>query len=156
MGFRVWHSHESNFSRKRSRYPAVRWVFQNNTNIYQGPMNKNHRRDLGKCRSTWIKCTQLIYCIACLTIGLPDHGATPEVANCSMPPQVSPWWRHKMEAFSALLALCAGNSPVTGEFPSQRPVTGSFDVFFDLCLNKQLSKQSWCWWFETPSPSLWC
>ena len=34
-----------------------------------------------------------------------------------------PWWRHQMEAFSALLALCAGNSPVTGEFPSQRPVT---------------------------------
>ena len=36
-----------------------------------------------------------------------------------------------METFSALLALCAGNSPVTGEFPSQRPVTRSFDVFFD-------------------------
>ena len=35
-----------------------------------------------------------------------------------------------METFSALLALCAGNSPVTGEFYSQRPVTGSFDVFF--------------------------
>ena len=45
------------------------------------------------------------------------------------------WWRHQMETFSALLALCAGKSPVTGEFPSQRPVTQSFDVFFDLCLN---------------------
>ena len=53
--------------------------------------------------------------------------------------------------FSALLALCAGNSPVTGEFPAQRPVTQSFDVFFDLCLNKRLNKQSWGWWFETPS-----
>ena len=41
-----------------------------------------------------------------------------------------------METFSALLALCAGNSPVSGEFPAQRPVTRSFDVFFDLCLNK--------------------
>ena len=41
-----------------------------------------------------------------------------------------------METFSALLAICAGNSPVTGEFPAQRPVTRSFDVFFDLCLNK--------------------
>ena len=60
------------------------------------------------------------------------------------------WWRHQMETFSALLALCAGNSPVTAEFPSQRPVKRSFDVFFDLCLNKRLSKQSWCWWFETP------
>ena len=65
------------------------------------------------------------------------------------------WWRHQMETFSALLALCAGNSPVTGEFPSQRPVTQSFDVFFDLRLNKRLSKQSWGWWFETPSRSLW-
>ena len=46
------------------------------------------------------------------------------------------WWRHQMETFSALLAICAGNSPVPGEFPSQRPVTRSFDVFFDLCLNK--------------------
>ena len=50
---------------------------------------------------------------------------------------------------------CAGNSPVTGEFPSQRPVTQSFDVFFDLRLNKRLSKQSWGWWFETPSHPLW-
>ena len=60
-----------------------------------------------------------------------------------------------METFSALLALCAGNSPVTGEFPSQRPVMWSFDVFFDLCLNKLLSKQSRRWWFETSLRSLW-
>ena len=46
-----------------------------------------------------------------------------------------------MEAFSALLAICAGNSPIPGEFPEQRPVTRSFDVFFDLRLNKRLSKQ---------------
>ena len=43
--------------------------------------------------------------------------------------------------FSALLAICAGNSPVTGEFPSQSPVTQSFDVFFDPHLDKRLSKQ---------------
>ena len=60
-----------------------------------------------------------------------------------------------METFSALLAICAGNSPVTGELPAQRPVTRSFDVFFDLRLNKQLSKQSWGWWFETLSRPLW-
>ena len=42
------------------------------------------------------------------------------------------WWRHQMETFAVLLPLCAGNSSVTGEFPSQRPVTRSFDVFFDL------------------------
>ena len=67
----------------------------------------------------------------------------------------NPWWRHQMETFSALLALCAGSSPVPGEFPAQRPVTRSFDVFFDLRLNKQLSKQSWGWWIETQSGSLW-
>ena len=63
--------------------------------------------------------------------------------------------RHQMETFSALLAICAGNSPVPGEFPAQRPVTRSFDVFFDLRLNKRLSKQSWDWWFETLSRPLW-
>ena len=54
-------------------------------------------------------------------------------------PLFSTWWRHQMEAFSALL----------------RPVTRSFDIFFALHLNKRLSKQSWVWWFETPSLSLW-
>ena len=47
-----------------------------------------------------------------------------------------------METSSALLALCVGNSPVTGEFPSQKPMTRCFGVFFDWRLNKRLSKQS--------------
>ena len=67
----------------------------------------------------------------------------------------SAWWRHQMETFSALLALCAGNSPVPGEFHAQRPVTRSFDVFFDLGLYQQLSKQWGRRWFETQSRSLW-
>ena len=65
------------------------------------------------------------------------------------------WWRNQMETFSALLALCAGNSPVSGEFPAQRPVTRSFDVFFDLRLIKRLSKHSRGWWFGTLSRPLW-
>ena len=65
------------------------------------------------------------------------------------------WWHHQMKTFSALLVLCAGNSPVTGEFPAQRPVTRSFDVVFDLRLTKRLSKQSQARWFETPSCPLW-
>ena len=65
------------------------------------------------------------------------------------------WWRHRMETFSVLLALCAGNSPVPGEFPEHRPATRSFDVFFDRRLNKWLSKQWGGWWFETQSGSLW-
>ena len=47
-----------------------------------------------------------------------------------------------METFSALLALCVGNSTVTGEFASQRPVARSFDVFFDLRLNKRLNRDA--------------
>ena len=67
----------------------------------------------------------------------------------------SAWWCHQMDTFSALLAICTGNSPVPGEFPTQRPVTRSLNVFFDLRLNKRLSKQSWGWWFETPWHPLW-
>ena len=67
----------------------------------------------------------------------------------------SAWWRHQMATFSALLDLCAGNSPVTGELHTQRPVKLSFDAFFDMRLNKRLSKQSFGWWFETPLHSLW-
>ena len=66
---------------------------------------------------------------------------------------VHSWWRHQTETL--ILVICAGNSPVTGEFPAQRPVTRSFDIFFDLHLNKRLSKQSWGWWFDTPSLPLW-
>ena len=75
--------------------------------------------------------------------------------SASMGFNMAPWWRHQMETFSALLASCAGNSPVPGEFPAQRPVTRSFDVFFDLRPNKRLSKQWLDWWFETPSSPLW-
>ena len=61
------------------------------------------------------------------------------------------WWRHQMEIISALLTFWVENSPVTGEFPTQRPATQNFDVFFDLHLNKRSSRQSSRRWFETPS-----
>ena len=60
-------------------------------------------------------------------------------------------WKHFLRYWPCV----RGNSPVPGEFPAQRPVTRSFDVFFDLRLNKRLSKQSWGWWFETLSGPLW-
>ena len=66
-------------------------------------------------------------------------------------------WKHL--TFSALLAanwpFVWGKTPVTGGFPSQRPVTRSFDAFFYLRLDKRLSKQPRRRWFETPSRSLW-
>ena len=87
-----------------------------------------------------------------------EWASCPTLPYCwSWPPKKNElaWWRHQMETFSALLAICAGTSPVSGEFPTQRPVTRGFDVFFDLRLNKRLSKQSWGWWLETLSWSLW-
>ena len=60
-----------------------------------------------------------------------------------------------METFSALLVICAGNSPVPGEFPARRPVTRKFDAFFDQRPNKGLNKQWWGWWIEKPSSPLW-
>ena len=65
------------------------------------------------------------------------------------------WRRSKKTSKLRVTGRCEGNSPVTGEFPSQRPVTRNFDVFFELRLNKRLSKQSWDWWCETLSRSLW-
>ena len=51
--------------------------------------------------------------------------------------------------------LCGEFTGHLSPVPTQRPVTRSFDVFFDLRLNKRLSKHLWGWWFETPSWSLW-
>ena len=47
-----------------------------------------------------------------------------------------------MELLSALVEFCAGNSPIPGELPAQRPVTRSFGILFDLRLNQRLSKQT--------------
>ena len=77
------------------------------------------------------------------------------VENTGLCNMHKPWWRNQMETFSALLASCAWNSPVPGEFPTQRPVTRNLDVFFDLRPNKRLSKQWWGWWFVTPSCPWW-
>ena len=73
----------------------------------------------------------------------------------NVPILTNTWWRQEMETFSALLALCAGNSPVTRGFPAQRPVTRSFDVFLNLRLNRQLSKRWRRWGFETLPCLLW-
>ena len=93
------------------------------------------------------KCARKIRCNMSAILFRPHCGSD----FCLAPS----WWRHQMETFSALLTICAGNSSVPGEFPAQRPVTRSFDVFLDLRLNKRLSKQSWGWWFETLSRLLW-
>ena len=67
------------------------------------------------------------------------------------------WWCHSSlcmmtssngNNFRVTGPLC-GEFTGPGEFPTQRPVTRSFDVFFDLRLNKRLSKQPWGWWIAS-------
>ena len=65
------------------------------------------------------------------------------------------WWRHQMETFFRVTGPLWREFTGPGEFPTQRPVTRGFDVFFVLRLNKPLSKQPWGCWFETLSRSLW-
>ena len=79
-----------------------------------------------------------------------------------------PWWRHEIwehfPRYWPFVCVCVGGGgggwggcwPVIGKFPSQRPVTRSFNVCFDLRANKRLSKQSGRWWSGTPSRPLWC
>ena len=67
--------------------------------------------------------------------------------------QTQTWWRHQIEPFPALLSMC-------GEFAGHRwiPLTKPSDAELWICVwceYKRLSKQSWGWWFETPSRSLW-
>ena len=82
-----------------------------------------------------------------------------QITNLTIVYSLNRLFRRRSKETSKLYVngLCEGNSPVTvtGEFPAQRPVTRSFDVFFALRLNKRLSKQSWGLWFETLSWSLW-
>ena len=61
-----------------------------------------------------------------------------------------------METYSTLLALCAGNSPVDGEFLAQRPVTWSFDDLISCAWINDRVLQLWGWWFESPSRLSWC
>ena len=65
------------------------------------------------------------------------------------------WWRHQMETFPALLAHCAGNSPIPVDSPHKGQWRGAL-MFSLICAhNKRLSKEPWGWWFKTPSGSLW-
>ena len=109
--------------------------------VYHEVYNKRRRNDIYGIRDITLH-SRFIYC----TRYIGELVRSSKIA----------WWRHQMETFSALLAICAGNSPVPGEFPAQRPVTRSFDVFFDLRPNKRLSKHWSGWWFGTPSRPLWC
>ena len=99
-----------------------------------------------RCNQTWVESSLKIRLVVCGGhLRDEDRPAILSVHNDVIK------WKH----FPRYWPICEGNPPVSGGFPSQRPVTRSFDVFFDLCLNKTLSRQSRRRWFETPSHSLW-
>ena len=119
-----------------------------------------HTRCGLSCETTILSITIIIFSLVLSIKGVNMEYLITNKSNERRPKtnqsqRVQSWWRHQMETFSTLLAICAGKSPVPGEFPAQRPVTRSFGVFFDLRPNKRLSKQWWGWWFETPLRSLW-
>ena len=109
-----------------------------------------------------------------LVKGAPSHYTWTDDEYLSItPPRKQFWIKRQFEMIpskisSANIMMTSSNGNIfrvtgplcgeftgPGEFPLQRPVTRSFDVFFDLRLNKRLSKQPWGWWFETLSWSLW-
>ena len=108
----------------------------------------------------WTSWCLHTYCIHTAYVQASVQIGTPFLRSCTMRVSNIFHTRSDMMAPSngnifGVTGPCVGNSPVTGEVPSHRPLTRSFDVFFDLRLNKRLSKQLWGWWFETPSPPLW-
>ena len=120
----LWHQHAYLFhARDRHWLKTVRFfVMHWYTNVLDGIMRQT-------CLWTYHQNARMAYCLMMNT----DHD------------DVIKW-----NFFSALPALCRRNPRVAGGFPSQRPVTRSFDVFFDLSLSKRLSKESRRRWFETP------
>ena len=72
----------------------------------------------------------------CWFVSLCNVTKQNKTSNNTKPNQFRSWWRHQMESFSALLALCARSSLITSEFTSQGPVTRSFHIFFDLRLHQ--------------------
>ena len=112
------------------------WGLMSNANSSLRSLALCGTGELGSCSDWW----------GCRVLAINTPGPWFNIKKSSYP-----WWRPQMKTFSALLAICVGNSPVSGEFPAQRPVTWSFDVFFDLHLDGHL----WGWWLEIPSCPLW-
>ena len=110
--------------------------------IHRWPVNSPHKGPVTRKMSSWQHVINMLegdwLCRMWAKIGPPR--ALSNYISIDICWGYKACWRHQMETFSALLALCEGNPPVTGGFPTQRPVTRSFDVFFGVRLNKRLSK----------------
>ena len=129
-------------------------------NRWQSACSENRCQMSAFCMGSTFEHQYLYQCILSLTKRLGINGFLLTTFLLRRPFNITAGsCNHMMTSsngnISALLALCEGNPPVTGGFPSQRPVTWSVDVFFDLRLNKRLSKQSRRRWFDMLSSSLW-
>ena len=132
----------------------IKWLCQNHVHVYSAQRHNVYRQytlqnklfalfHISTCNflpRVWPSTTKLIHLST--KMACPRHRLYLEIL-------VFPWWRHEMETFSPLLAICAGNSP-----PVNSPHKGQWR-FFDLRLDGRLSKHSWGWWLETPSCPLW-
>ena len=114
---------------------ALKWLFVNKAK--QNKTDQMHRLNWNIQFNVWIswaKYVNKLFClwwVLCWTGNLEhnSHYIWWAILRCFFWRRSAlTWWRHQTKTFSALLALCGGNSPVTGEFPSQRPVTQSFDA----------------------------
>ena len=112
--------------------------------IHRGPVNSPHKGPV----------TRKMFPFDDVIMNIVDGMDTClERVRASIPIRINSWplcmMTHQCLTFPALLALCAGNSPMTSEFPSQRPVTQNFDVFFGLRLNKRLTIETSVIWDAT-------
>ena len=161
----VSHSHHKNFwafTRPRTNLARFHWFW---IWLYRGGLPVwgvfYWLQSSDQCVSNWLPTFIILTHICCSdSVAQWHHMTSSDIlatigSGNGMLPVSYIWKHHQMETFSALMAICVGNSPVPGEFPTQRPVTQSFDVYFVLRLNKRLCKQSWGWWFETLLCPLW-
>ena len=111
-----------------------------NFTVVQQPVHKAWKKTTRRCSAFWSPVGN-----PSVTNGIPTERASN--AKSVQPHDDVNKWKHFPRHCGEFTGL--------GEFPTQRPVTRNFHVFFDLRLNKQLSKQSSGWWFETPSRPLW-
>ena len=111
----MWADKWQETTNERQRYIVTRLPLAGRTQMIPEELHKNHSK-----QSTTKPFAHLIGCVV-------QEPFNPTQSSATYPANRA-WWRYQMEAFHALLALCEGNPPVTDGFPSQRPVTRSFDI----------------------------
>ena len=152
----LWHSAERNFTRSSHEF-----------NLYHVFSDHTFKITITSARVLWSPDLMLgegwlMGFSWCWLIGVILHASEVEFAFGKNHDDIIKWKHfsltgHLCGEFTGLrwIPHTKASDAETGEFPTQRPVTRSFDVFFDLRLGERLSKHSWSWWLEKPSRPLW-